>query len=785
MLVARPLRPVCLPCRLRLLALVENGSSSHFRASIRALPQANNRRSRTATGRSFATSQLRRTSDETSQNVRQSGPSRSLEHMEEMVRYVRRTFGNSLPEKFLTAEEYTIYERLYGPPLQRIPSEDVVLSLKREEALSRSVLPEEGVDGIPGGTHCHDGNTAGAESEMANLGVLEDGTIGVEGRSPQEIRALMRLRQDILNAMNALPAEEDPEYEPEETEEGEEDEEEGGYEDIEEPDVYTSGESIRAHPHTLAGRSGTSPTTLNLPQADFLAPIESLLSNVKPKHHTASAEKIFGGSGLPWSPFSPASKKHLQQRPIALEASQGHMTDQEADAYLSCVMPGVYAAVMSALVEVRKRLGGNWLSELLHKEGGPRLLDAGAGGAGVIAWREVLRAEWERIREKQEKEGLESPSREVPFGKATAITGSEALRHRVSRFMENTTFIPRIPDYVQVSELAAQGNQSSPVSRKQYDIIIAAHTLWPLWEDYQRKKQVQNLWSLLNPNGGVLILLEKGLPRGFEAIAGAREMLLSNYISCPESTEYASKDSESTSKETKEAGMIIAPCTNHTKCPMYLTPGLAHGRKDFCHFKQRYIRPPFLQRIMHASDRNHEDVKFSYLAVQRGRDERVTNGLIQGSAAAEAAFSGYSTKPGDEDYQPIHPLSLPRSILPPLKRRKHIIIDVCTPAGKLERWTIPRSFGRQAYRDACKSSWGDLWPLGAKTRVPKNVRLGEKHEEMGGGKRRDKRVFEVEVGEKGMEGVRELVGWKGKGKKIGGKKTRKEKAPRRITEDSF
>ncbi|KAI9769366.1 MAG: 37S ribosomal protein S22 [Geoglossum simile] len=785
MLAARPLRSVCLPCQLRLLALVENNFNGHYRVSIRALPRANNRRPRITTGRSFTTSQLRRTPDEVPRNVGESEPSRSLEHMEEMVRYVRRTFGNSLPEKFLTAEEYTIYERLYGPPLQRIPSEDVVRSLKREEALSESALLEEGADGVPEETRFHDRNTTEAESEMAGLGVPGGGdTIGVEGRSPQEIRALLRLRQDILNAMDALPVEEDPEYGPEETEEGEESEGEGGYEDIEEPNVYTSAESIRTHPHTLAGRSGTSPTTLSLPQANFLAPIESLLSNVKPKHHTASAEKIFGGAGLPWSPFSPASKKHLQQRPIALEASQSHMTDQEGDAFLSCVMPGVYAAVMSTLVEVRKRLGGSWLSELLYKEGGPRLLDAGAGGAGVIAWREVLRAEWERIREKQGKGGPESPPNELPFGKATTITGSEALRHRVSRFMENTTFIPRIPDYVQVSGLAAQGDQSSSASRKQYDIIIAAHTLWPLREDYQRKRQVQNLWSLLNPNGGVLILLEKGLPRGFEAIAGAREMLLSNHISCPEATEYASKDSESTPKGTKETGMIIAPCTNHTKCPMYLMPGLSHSRKDFCHFKQRYIRPPFLQRIMHAVDRNHEDVKFSYLAVQRGRDERATNGLTQGAEAAEAAFSGYGAKPGDKDYQPTHPLSLPRSILPPLKRRKHVIIDVCTPAGKLERWTIPRSFGRQAYRDASKSSWGDLWPLGAKTRVPKNVRLGGKREEMGRGKRREKRVFEVEVGEKGMEGVRELVGWKGKGKKIGGK-ARKEKAPREITEDSF
>jgi hypothetical protein len=37
---------------------------------------------------------------------------------------------------------------------------------------------------------------------------------------------------------------------------------------------------------------------------------------------------------------------------------------------------------------------------------------------------------------------------------------------------------------------------------------------------------------------------------------------------------------------------------------------------------------------------------------------------------------------------------------------------------------VPRSFSRQAYRDARKSDWGDLWALGAKTRVHRNLRIG-------------------------------------------------------------
>src|SRR5436190_10061487 len=77
------------------------------------------------------------------------------------------------------------------------------------------------------------------------------------------------------------------------------------------------------------------------------------------------------------------------------------------------------------------------------------------------------------------------------------------------------------------------------------------------------------------------------------------------------------------------------------------------------------------------------------------------------------------------------PLSLPRIILSPMKRQGHVILDVCTPAGKIERWTVPRSFSRQAYRDARKSDWGDLWALGAKTSVHRNLRIGGANSESG------------------------------------------------------
>jgi hypothetical protein len=106
----------------------------------------------------------------------------------------------------------------------------------------------------------------------------------------------------------------------------------------------------------------------------------------------------------------------------------------------------------------------------------------------------------------------------------------------------------------------------------------------------------------------------------------------------------------------------------------------------------------------------------------------------------------------------VNPLELPRLVLPALKRRGHITLDLCTPVGTLERWTVPRSFSKQAFRDARKAQWGDLWALGAKTRIPKNVRLGRPRDEFDRKGRRiksPKKVdYVVDVGDEGVRDVR-------------------------------
>ncbi|KAH7381899.1 mitochondrial small ribosomal subunit Rsm22-domain-containing protein [Cadophora sp. MPI-SDFR-AT-0126] len=826
MLSARKIPGACQSCRLQLQSLFENGftncaptnaARARYTSRTQTRPRAFTPRHNAL--RAFSTTRIRL--GDTKLDLPESSAATQA-GIEAMVRQARQTFGETLPKNYLSTEEYVIYERLYGPPLRETKPEDLEYLPEGEEEVDvdkvRNVLlkqnamgdyeeiefdPELGYSVTDGELPAEETNemylghelalaeaseltgelgqaldvedVEGQEEELVASDEVNENALRVQGRNQREIDAIARLQLD-MDAALARPVEEEEEDELDE--EYEEDEEDEVEEDEEEEDgIWISSDAVRTHPHTMTGRSGTNPTTLTFPKETFLAPMSELLARASTKHVTEAAERVFGGKGLPYSAAVPASKKMLPQKNIGLDAMQHKMSEIEADAYLAAVMPGTFASITNTLVEVRKRLGGQWVRDLIFREGGegPRLLDAGGAGAGVIAWREILQAEWDVMRDEGLVEG-----EQVPHGKTSVLTGSTALRHRISRLLEDTTFLPRLPEYIPGPSTTPHLDRNVNQPRKSYDIIIAPHTLFPLKEDFRRKNMVQNLWSLLDPKGGVLILIEKGLPRGFEAIAGARSLLLESHISSPGETafenEIQSPNSEVSRFTKKEEGMIIAPCTNHLKCPMYPVPGLSTGRKDFCHFPQRFIRPDYLQKILGAKIRNHEDAKFSYIAVRRGVDARKRYpGLVQGEEATLQSLAGYEdhdlpdsdefdSEPSDVKFEP---MNLPRIILPSLKRRGHVTLDLCTPSGKLERWTVPRSFSKAAYRDARKSSWGDLWALGAKTRTFRSPRLGRSGDDGGkikgirdgkigkGGKKMKKKHYDMIMGKEGVAQIKE------------------------------
>ena len=695
-----------------------------------------------------------------------------FEQTSHTVTKTRRTFGDTLPKGFLSVEEYKLYERLYGPPLGVTKPQDVAYfrNLVRANTANgirdtgRNDVFREDEDGILEIVGHVPRAALDPEEEFKDAELMEtaerqkDGQLASDSTLDNDFDDRFDTYVDEVVASGfmseptfadrAMTAEDEPlfigedleaEGAEEQAESEEEDEAVGSFKESD--NAYTSSDEMRRHPLTAAGKWGPSPSTIQLPKDTLIDPIAAILSEASNKHLDEVAQKVFGGQALPNSTATPSSKmvkENLKQSPIALETSQPHMGEMEANAYLAAIMPGAYATTLSTLVEIRRRLGPRWLQDLLMRPDGPRILDAGAGGAGVLAWREMLRSEWELMHPTTNLE-----NQRIPFGRSTVVTGSSSLRHRSSTLLDNTTFLPRLPDYnPSVDHPSLEQGKGS--QRKQYDVILAPYTLWTLQQDHMRKAQVQNLWSLLKPDGGVLVIIEKGVPRGFELVAGAREVLLKYHIASPGHTKYENRIDEPAEGRyrEKETGMIVAPCTSHGKCPMYLFAGKSVGRRDYCHFSQRYIRPPFLQRITGQNHRNHEDIRYSFVAVQRGVDQRQAHGFEQGQIAEDNAFAGY----GDEEIThcddesgsgtehtavnggagsiSVNPLSFPRIVLPPLKRRGHIILDACTPAGRIERWTVPKSYGKRAYNDARKARWGDLWALGAKTRIARRLRIG-------------------------------------------------------------
>ncbi|KAK5465308.1 37S ribosomal protein S22 [Exophiala xenobiotica] len=655
---------------------------------------------------------------------------------EEVVQEARKTYGDRLPNNALNEEELKIYKRLYGDPI----------SMSYEEFLDEDEATN--VDGeSPNQLYDQEGELvdyeASSDAPLVDLqeeaGSVPEPPQPAEGAiafvdggamDPSLLTSPAERAQEVARSLNAEVLE-----------------------DIEQEELVEEYSSTRIHPFTRLGKFATNPGNVLLSHENFVRPVNKIMSNFSNKHLKDMCEKTFGGPGLPDSPLTPRSGRSRAQIPLPIHASQHSMGEMEANAFLTTVMPPTYAAVVSVLVETRKRLGTTWLNKLFAKEGGPRILDAGAGGAGILAWREVIKAHWDAMHDSDR----DPPP--PPASKAVVLTGSDPLRHRAAALLENTTFVPRLPDYVHTRDTPTLDDDRPAQQRKQFDVIIATHTLFGLQEDFMKKQHVQNLWSMLSPEGGVLILIEKGVPRGFEAIAGARELLLERHIAVPEwrRTTYSNYHDDG-DIHNAEPGMIIAPCTNHEKCPMYHIPGPSQGRKDFCSFQQRYTRPNYLQRVLGAKDRNHDDVDFSYISVMRGDDLRRRQvGSWQGIEDGLSASAHPDPKLMGEDYETWMqlcqsgfddidtntvlsestsfadgkarsslpaPWNLPRLVFPPMKRRGHIIMDVCTPAGRIERWTVPRSFGKQAYHDARKSQWGDLWALGAKTRIPRSLRLG-------------------------------------------------------------
>jgi len=100
---------------------------------------------------------------------------------------------------------------------------------------------------------------------------------------------------------------------------------------------------------------------------------------------------------------------------------------------------------------------------------------------------------------------------------------------------------------------------------------------------------IDALWQRVK-DGGVLLVVEPGSPKGFRYINSIREWVLD---------------------KPREEASIIAPCPHHGKCPMAQNPDL------WCNFSQLAQKVPSKVFPKKVSEKDIVNEKYSYMVIQK------------------------------------------------------------------------------------------------------------------------------------------------------------------------
>ncbi|XP_072005508.1 ribosome assembly protein METTL17, mitochondrial isoform X2 [Engystomops pustulosus] len=210
--------------------------------------------------------------------------------------------------------------------------------------------------------------------------------------------------------------------------------------------------------------------------------------------------------------------------------------------------------------------------------------------------------------------------------------------------------------------------QFLPVSPKvQFDLVVSAYSLNELPNFAEREKIIQTLWR---KTGGFLVLVENGTREGYQLLMEARDIVL--------------KASDKEVWDHRPA-YVFAPCPHQLECPKLA------GRSPLpCNFMQKY------QPLRFSWNPSVGWEKFSYMIFSRG-------------------------PVGDNDSQ------WPRVIGPVLCRPRHVHCKMCCSDGKLHHDIITaKRHGKDLYRCARNSEWGDRLPAMISSSCPDKTQFDEK-----------------------------------------------------------
>lgn len=123
--------------------------------------------------------------------------------------------------------------------------------------------------------------------------------------------------------------------------------------------------------------------------------------------------------------------------------------------------------------------------------------------------------------------------------------------------------------------------------RGKFDIAILGYVLQEVQNQKGRQMVLEALWSRVK-DGGVLIVVEPGSPKGFRYTNSVRDWVIA--------------------KDRSEAS-IVAPCPHHGRCPMAQNPDL------WCNFSQLTQKIPNNVFPKKPAEPDIVNEKYSYLII--------------------------------------------------------------------------------------------------------------------------------------------------------------------------
>ncbi|KAH3682134.1 hypothetical protein WICPIJ_006892, partial [Wickerhamomyces pijperi] len=390
----------------------------------------------------------------------------------------------------------------------------------------------------------------------------------------------------------------------------------------------------------------------------------------------------------------------------------------EVDSQIGAYFTQNYASTYQCLQELMKR----------RPDFKPEsVLDVGFGpSVGMLALNEVMGHEF------------------APAVKDSVIIGHERMAERAKILLSR-----QVPEYVgDISEITVEEEEdkeetadfigevktnkikiktklhdrlSSLRSTRKYDLIIAQHQLLsdPKQFPLQIDDNLDELLKRLSPRG-VLVLVERGTPLGFESIARARQIMLRPENFTDEHGLIPRPYMKGSISEIEDAELltgyeivedtfkndyhlsVVAPCTHHGVCPLQTSKPAYYeypaGKKklNWCSYEKSVERPRFLMELKRGkvlSSRweledvvsptsrhrkggdsgriganNYELTNFSYLIMERSANDKKT---IKKITEQRESAKTQTPAPSEEE------TTSGRIIKQPLKRKGHVTMALC------------------------------------------------------------------------------------------------------------